>query len=51
MPMKKKSFICFEMVKEGQNFEIFFFVFSNKKENNKYVQNILLALFFNDKSS
>ncbi len=32
------------MLKEGLKFEkLFFFMFSNKKQGNKYVQNILLA--------
>ncbi len=44
MPMKKtKSFICFEMLEEGYKLESFFLVFSNKKQGNKYVQNILLT--------
>jgi hypothetical protein len=44
MPMKKiKNFICFEMLNEGWKFERLFFLFSNRKQGNKYVQNILLA--------
>jgi hypothetical protein len=42
--MKKTTiFICFEMLKEGQKFLKLFFLFSSKKQGNKYVQNILFA--------
>jgi hypothetical protein len=41
---KTKSFIFFEMLEEGQQFErLFFFVFSSRKQGSRYVQNILFA--------
>jgi hypothetical protein len=52
MPMKKKKFHLFWNGKERLKvWDFFFSMFSNRKEGNKYVQNILLALFFSDKSS
>jgi hypothetical protein len=42
--MKKiKGFICFDMLKEGYNFIFFKLFFSSRKQNSKYVQNILLS--------
>jgi len=39
-----KSFISLEMLEEGLKlFKLFFFMFSSRKEGDKYVQNILLA--------
>jgi len=52
MPIKKKKFHLFWNDKgrlKVWNFT--FFMFSNRKQGNKYVQNILLAPFFIDKSS
>jgi hypothetical protein len=44
MPIKKIKITCFEMLEEGLKFEgFFFFMFSSRKQGNKYVQNILFA--------
>ncbi len=51
MPMKKK----FPFVWNGKGrlevWNFVFFTFSNRKQGNKYVQNILLTPLFNDESS
>jgi hypothetical protein len=44
MFMRRKKFICFEMLEEGYKFEnLLFLCFQVKKQGDKYVQNILFA--------